>query len=137
MRALCFPGLCDPDWALTLSGPGLEHCGGSRGPFGVPAFQAPARAAFRSRNPACLGDPIPPPTALRPSANACPYCASVSSSVEWRRGRRSACGAALSGEEKGKAGLRAGYGLSNGNSLSVVLGEAPLLSLPTHMSSCF
>lgn len=106
MRGLCFPGLCDLDWARTLSGPGREHCGGSRGPFGVPAFQAASRAAFRSRNRGWLGDPIPPPTALRPSANACPYCASVSSSVEWRYGRRSACGAALSGGQRERTWCR-------------------------------
>lgn len=58
MRGLCFSGLCDLDWARTLSGPGLERCGGSQGLFGVPAFQAPARAAFGSRNPAWLGDPL-------------------------------------------------------------------------------
>lgn len=116
MRGLCFPRLCDLDWARTLSGPGREHCGGSLGRFGVPALQARARAAFYSTNPAWLGNPHPPPTALRPSANACPYCPSVSSSVEWRYGRCSACGAALSRGEKERRGLRAGCGLSNGNS---------------------
>lgn len=57
MRGLCFPRLCDLDWARTLSGPGREHCGGSLGRFGVPALQARARAAFYSTNPAWLGNP--------------------------------------------------------------------------------
>lgn len=57
MQGLCFPGLCDLDWARTLSGPGLEHCGGSLGPFGVPAFQALALAAFCSRGSCLAGRP--------------------------------------------------------------------------------
>lgn len=48
-RGLRFPGLCDLDWPRTLSGPGREHCGGSRGPFGVRAFLAPAGGRFSQK----------------------------------------------------------------------------------------